>query len=431
MKRFVSLALVLVMVVSLLSGCQKPMDAQTLVKKMNEATADRIATSMHMEMDMDMTLKMQGISMDMAVDMAMDLLQDDANAYVDMDMNLEMLGVTQDMGMESYTTMEDGKFVTYAHSAVDDTWTRQETEQEPQSATLYAALGEIDPEALVLDEETQMIAEREAYVLRATMTGEQMQQTIGSVMDSMSQDMDEATKSVMSELDLTALSVPLVCYIDCETYLPLQMEMEIQGLGEMMTALMEAVMAQAGESLEEVDLEEMEFDIPNCLVKAQSISFDPVEVPAVPQEGIDAANVAAQQAAGIFILRSGDDAVQITLPEGYTSMMAEEDYLLFANEFYSVCGEYAMYFETEDEALDYIQTEIQYAQEEGYYESHSEVAQVDGFSTMQIVYVDGTVDYYAWKLLDGCVLDVLVSVYDPAESEAVNALLACVEEYAD
>ena len=57
MKKIVALALCLVMLLGLLSGCEKAMDLDTLIQKMDEAGKTVTATGMDAEMMMDLEIR--------------------------------------------------------------------------------------------------------------------------------------------------------------------------------------------------------------------------------------------------------------------------------------------------------------------------------------------------------------------------------------
>lgn len=431
-RKLTALALCAVLLLGLMTGCQKPMDAETLVQKMNEAIGDKSPSSMTIAMELEMTMKVQGTSMDMSIALDSALVQSDTASYVDMDMTLGMLGIKQEMNMETYTTLEDGKYVNYLYSELDDTWLRSEVDADGLSdqapVTAYASLAELPPEELTLDEEKQTLNDREVYVLRATLSGAQMQDTFTSALGTSAEDLDEMTATVMKEMDFTPVSAPTVFYIDAETFLPVKMEMDIQGMGEVMSSMMGAVMSSLVAGLGTEDTE-ITVDVTTCTFLSDAISFESVEVPAVPQEGIDAAAANPLQSDGSYILRDGDNAVRIVLPEGYTVLDADEYYVTFVNDDYTVYGEYSLLYTDEEEILAYIDSEEQYATEAEYFVSRSEIAEVGEYKTIQILYTEDMADYYAWRQMDGCMLDVMVSVMDSSAAPTLDELLECVEDY--
>ena len=87
----------------------------------------------------------------------------------------------------------------------------------------------------------------------------------------------------MSGLDMSALTVPMTMYIDTKTYLPVQMEMEIQGFDELLAGMMDELLGEDAASLG------MEIEIGKVTAVCTDIGYDAVEVPAVPQEALSAA----------------------------------------------------------------------------------------------------------------------------------------------
>lgn len=423
-RKFTALTLCLVMLLGLLSGCEKPMDAQTLVAKMEEAIGGRTATSMLMTMDMDMTLQAQGTSMEMAMDTVVGIKQSDTMNYTDMDMTVEVLGITEEMNAESYTALEDGKYVTYTYSETEDAWSLTETEETEVtevSYSFYQSLADMDPAALVLEEETVLLDEREVYVLRATLSGDQLRQSLAAGMEAL----DEIGGEAADQIDFSAMQCPAVYYIDKETFLPAKVEMQMEGLGEVMNALMGSMM----ETLTGMSMAELELtvDVPLCTIVCEGFRFDAVEVPAVPAEGVEAALAALPPADGIYTLTCEDNTVQIRLPEDYTVLEFNEYYLVFVNADYTVYGQYSLLYEGEAEVLAYLDEQEAYATENGYFVSRSEIGEYGPFKTAQINYVENMVDYYAWKEIECGVLDVMVSVMDGTVTVDLDELLDCVE----
>ena len=115
---------------------------------------------------------------------------------------------------------------------------------------------------------------REAYKLSFTLTGEELQNSING-MAGMEDLMAEAG---MEDLDMSSLAVPTTYYVDAETYLIVGMEMSIEGMDEMLSDMMEELMAAEGEEYS------MSFKLGKCNMIYSNISYDPVEIPELPEE---------------------------------------------------------------------------------------------------------------------------------------------------
>ena len=283
LTKLIALLLVLAMVLAF-SGCGK-MTAEKLVAKMAVACVKNPVTQETMDMEFDMSIGAQGFMLSMDVMMTMDMVMstDPYKAYMDMEMSMSMLGQNYTENMQMYMQEADGTMTAYTYTESTDLWTKQETEVSSKDTTAnYDWLKELSADMLSLDEDTQSVAVHEVYVLRCTVTGEQMQQMMSSVSG-----IQEALGEVgMSGLDMSALTVPMVLYVDTKTYLPVQMEMEMQGMDDMMNGMMDDLLGEAGAALG------MEIEVGQIKCVCRDISYDAAVVPEVPQEAIANATTA-------------------------------------------------------------------------------------------------------------------------------------------
>ena len=288
MNRIAALVLALVMLLAL-TGCGK-MTTEKLVLKMVEATGGKMmtqaTTTMDLELGMKMTMEQMGLNMDLAMDIAyrmdMKMQPDPYRMYGDitMDMAMERMGQTMNETLNSQTYMElaDGKVKNYVYDESTGIWLSEEVDVAEMMDSIakgmdYSFLKDMIPE-ITMDEETQVLNGKEVYVLRMTITGAQMQNAMGGAVD-MESMLGQA--GLNGELDFSALEVPTVMYVDATTYLPVKMEMEIIGMGEMMKSMM-------GQMVGAMDGMGLDISIPVCKVVYENIGFDPVEVPEVPAE---------------------------------------------------------------------------------------------------------------------------------------------------
>ena len=282
--RRISLVLVLSVLILALSGCGE-MTTEKLAAKMVQATAGKTMTqmTMDMELEMDIDLEQAGMAFEMGMDMDyrmnMKMQSDPYAAYGDitLDMNMDLLGQNMDVSetMQMYMVMEDGKLVNYTHADSTGAWERQEAELKDAAQSLdYSFLKDMIPE-ITLDEEKQTLNGREVYVIRLTLTGEQMQRVMngaGGMQDALGQ------MGMDGELDMTSLTVPAVFYVDAQSFLPVQIEMEISGMGEMMDSMVSGLLGAGAEGIS------MKVEIPTCRMVCTNIGFDPVEIPELPAE---------------------------------------------------------------------------------------------------------------------------------------------------
>lgn len=282
MKRLAAVLLVLVMVLAL-AGCGK-MTPEKLTVKTAAALAGKPMTSMEMELGMTMSLTAEGFSMDMDMAVAGDMVMDSDpyQSYTNMEMTMDLMGQSITETSETYVLVEDDQLTTYTYAESMDIWTKTSVPFSPEAMaqqSSYDWLAELSPDMLTLAEETQILNERKVYVLNCTITGEQLQ----AMMDSMPGMADTMADAGMSGPDMTALTVPAVFYIDAETFLPAKIEMEIQGMDEMMAGMMEESLGADMEALG------MEMEIGTVRMVYAQIGYEDVTVPTLPAEAMEEA----------------------------------------------------------------------------------------------------------------------------------------------
>lgn len=461
MKKIVALVLCLVMMVGLMSGCQKKMDADTLYQNMNEAMKAVTAQAADMEMDLEFTVSTMGISMNiaMSMDMAMQAKADLSAMHMDITANMDAMGQSEEISMEVYTAVEDDAVVSYVYERDTETWVKsveegyQELTAQIQELTKELGLDQqtMPKGTLTLEKDQVTVNDRKCYVLTQQVGGEELKTLLNTYMDKIldkaieetGEEIDEETRAEMQQvldilknLDWSKLSCKMVYHVDAETFLPVEGVTEITGLGETLNGMIDTIMAMA---MMEMDEEAPAFsvEIPTLKMNLSNMRYnDAAEVPAVPQEVIDSAvdmedlmmddelidtevsNPA--QPDGSYLLSMGGSSVSVTLPEGYMVFLSEVDMLVgmsadMMNSLTFVLVEGAT---AEDMAVGVL-SEVDAAKEGESYKSHTEVAEVNGYSTMGLIYNDNTSLWYAWKELDGCVLlmgaEVNGETYDLAE----------------
>ena len=461
MKKIVALVLCLVMMVGLMSGCQKKMDADTLYQNMNEAMKAVTAQAADMEMDLEFTVSTMGISMNMAMsmDMAMQAKSDLSAMHMDITANVDAMGQSEEISMEVYTAVEDDAVVSYAYESDTETWVKsveegyQELTAQIQELTKELGLGQqtMPKGTLTLEKDQVTVNDRKCYVLTQQVGGEELKTLLNTYMDKIldkaieetGEEIDEETRAEMQQvldilknLDWSKLSYKMVYHVDAETFLPLEGVCEITGLGETLNGMIDTIMAMAMMEMDE-EAPALSIEIPTLKMTMSNMLYnEAAEVPAVPQEVIDSAidmddlmmddelidtevsNPA--QSDGSYLLSMGGSSVSVTLPEGYMVFLSEVDMLvgMTADMMNSLTFMLVEGVTAEDMAVGVL-SEVDAAKEAEYYKSHTEVAEVNGYSTMGLIYNDETSLWYAWKELDGCVLlmgaEVNGETYDLAE----------------
>lgn len=461
MKKIVALVLCLVMMVGLMSGCQKKMDADTLYQNMNEAMKAVTAQAADMEMDLEFTVSTMGISMNiaMSMDMAMQAKSDLSAMHMDITANVDAMGQSEEISMEVYTALEDDAIVSYVYESDTETWVKsveegyQELTAQIQELTKELGLGQqtMPKGTLTLEKDQVTVNDRKCYVLTQQVGGEELKTLLNTYMDQIlnkaieetGEEIDEETRAemqqvldVLKNLDWSKLSCKMVYHVDAETFLPVEGVTEITGLGETLNGMIDTIMAMAMMEMDE-EAPAFSIEIPTLKMTLSNMRYnDAAEVPAVPQEVIDSAvdmedlmmddelidtevsNPA--QPDGSYLLSMGGSSVSVTLPEGYMVFLSETDMLvgMSADMMNSLTFMLVEGVTAEDMEVGVL-SEVDAAKEAEYYKSHTEVAEVNGYSTMGLIYNDETSLWYAWKELDGCVLlmgaEVNGETYDLAE----------------
>ena len=434
MKKIVALVLCLVMVLGLMPGCQKAMDAKTLYQKMGEAMKAVTAQAMDAEIDMEMKMSSMGVTMNMGIDMDMKMQAkaDFSAMYYDMNMAMNALGQSEEMKMEMYAAMEDGALVFYVYESTEDMWVK--TVQDDYAEMINGLLAmekeftDVSTANLTLAKDQETVNGRKCYVLTEQIDGAAVQAQMGDSMTQMlpqmvgTEELDEDTKAqmgaVMENMDWAKLSGSCVYHVDAETFLPQQMSVEILGMGDVFNDMISTLMAELAVEMDEEN-PAFSIEIPTCKVVPKNMTYnDAVQVPAVPQEAIDNAIDAdamaddaylddelltnEPQADGSYLLTMGADTVRVMVPEGYVVYMTDAEMIVAMTEDMLNSVNYMLLTDmTSADVEASVLEQVTWAQDEDFYKSHSEVAELNGFQTMSLIYNDNTSIWYAWKELDG------------------------------
>lgn len=254
------------------------MTAVLLAEEMAAATEGKQMTQITSAVDMVMSMGMDGITVEMTMNSKSDSVVslEPYAAYTGTAMTMNVAGEEITESAESYVVVEEENIIYYTYSDSTGQWNRLDMDMSLEDVTSmytgYDWMKDTLPADLVLEEGTQTLEDREVYKLSCTLTGEQMQMALGG----MSGMEDLLKESGLEAMDFTLLTVPTTFYVDAETYLPLQMEIDIEGLDQMIADLV-------AESVEGAGMD-MEINISKLQGIYSNISYEPVEVPAVPEE---------------------------------------------------------------------------------------------------------------------------------------------------
>ena len=169
-----------------------------------------------------------------------------------------------------------------------------------------------DDGELTLADGVQTINGREVYVLSCTLTGDEMQNTL----DSSAGMNDSMSELGISPEDFAALRVPTVYYIDAHSFYPVEVQMTVEGFDTLINSILSSTMGMDPETAG------MEVKVGAMTVSMKNMTYDPVEVPPLPQVAYD-----ATASAGTYRLEAGDKAIQVVLPTGWVENGAEANML--------------------------------------------------------------------------------------------------------
>lgn len=347
-KKLMTLAALISALCFICTGCGK-MTAEKLTDKVDEALEGRTFIGMDMDLSMDASYSMEVLSQPVSASLSMHVNGrslkscDPPGTYMNLnaqeDVQMEMYGEAQDMSMEyqiqSYFVQEDGTVTVYTNNTATSQWSKKEM--------ALSAAGGIDnytdilpgflamlEEQAVLEPETVPLNGKEAYVLRMDhisisrdfliILGSAFPQAAGSISDT---PLEDVTMSV-------------TCYIDQETFLPLQLDYTFDNFGELFNQNPELWESSLNSYLGTTDAINITVDVPLFQASMTNYTFEPKELPVVPEEAYE--SIAFQEALadlepdlgdGTYAIQYMGSAVRISTPEGMSAVDAATDTLTF------------------------------------------------------------------------------------------------------
>lgn len=367
-----------------LSGCGK-MTIEKLMENMNKSMADKTVTYSEVAMEMGGSYEMNVMGMDMSMDMLLNMdvemwtSDNPVKTYMEGSMNIEMMDESIDSEIKSYMEEDGDLLVSYTYTGMDDSWTYSEEEFDAEEYQTMSSISTLPMEErfsdATLDEETIELNGREVYVLRLTCTGEDLDALMSELGGSM------LGSSDYGDISFGSLSVPAVYYVDAETFLPVQMELEIEGMDKIVNQMLEEELgissgtsdnnakglrgendsSDSDDSSDYEDFlsEDMEFTIGDCYchMVLSNLSFDPQEVPSVPDEVKESLtydslleDVSLTLPDGSYVLKYDNYALKVSIPDDYSDMGSDEESLSFCDDDESAFIGYVLL--TEDEVSD-------------------------------------------------------------------------------
>lgn len=464
MKRFVAI-LTLLAVILCLAGCfaepeptapsttpttepttepttaptEPELTAESVMAQVAEAINGRPVSQLDVAMTIDLGIKMEvegfSMSMDMSMVTEMDMIVQDYpnHLYAEMAVQMEVMGQTQVQKADTYYLIEDGQVVCYLYDQMLDTWTY--TEMGPAPDTDAPDDGaETPPVELTLDDATQKVDLREAYVLRGQLTREHLAQFITPMTGSMIMPLATDPSELPEELGAEA-----VIYVDTQTHLPLRIQMDVWGIEDMLDGLLPGSTDSPSVelSMTTVQTEESPYDISinTFRIEMDSFSFEPTEVPQVPQEAYAYVQMAAHDpdlGDGSYLIVHTGTAAKITPPEGWEIWDIGFSWLYVDHLTDPISASYTMLSGmSRQEMQKYVlQDSVTPMQQLGLLDSYAYGERIGKFDTMYAKMTSGATFYYAWApMSDGWLLITVQDASDVDMYELLTPLVEAVEAH--
>ena len=254
-----------------LAGCgakEKPVTAQSLLEEIETKTKSMNSMTSHMTLSMTMEgeqMAQLGVdSMDVTMDADSQVTQDPMASYINGKMNL--MGMNLDM--EIYTVLEGDELVNYM--GMMGSWMYQRLPYDKETInSISANAGELlqHIDSLTLQEETEDIDGKPAYIITGTLQGEEMMELLGQAQSALGT--ATGMNELMDEEAVENLSMDFKYAVDQESRLPVYADFVFNGF-ENLTG-------------------QEEVTISNFTMRTEYTGFDNVEKIEVPQEVKDSA----------------------------------------------------------------------------------------------------------------------------------------------
>ena len=381
-----------------------PLTAETVLEKMREAIDGRAPHQFHADLDMDMTMSVKAdgfrFSVDMGMDLKVDILmnQEPMNMFMEMTMSLDSMGQQQVEQANLYFVSEDGKNVCYLYSPSMHMWQRVELEDSDQTGDGSSEPMEL-PEC-TLDEQTVKLDQRECYLLRMTLDEDFVSRFIKPITGS-----GIMPLSSTEEDPAEGARVEIAVYVDAETWLPVQMELDFLGIDDMINELI-----PEGSGLPGIELsmtaqptadQSMGVQFSTFRLLLKDFGFDPVEVPEVPQEAFEYLVLYGHdplQEDGSYVLRELDTAVRIVPPEGWYALDCYYNNLFMVDETEEHYADIYLYpdMSRQDMSRFVLSNYVVPMEKMGLLKSYSYGSNIWKYYTMTIHSHSGETTYLAW-----------------------------------
>lgn len=418
--------------------------AESLRARISEAMEGRNPTQMNvsMDIDLDIQMKMEGFRLTIDASMGLDMdtvfSEDPYAIYAEMAVNVESMDQAQVQKADVYYLVENGRLVCYTYDRVEKMWTFAEVGDAPEAGSSDEDDSDtvLPPLEMTLDEDTQKVNRREVYVLRCVLTRDHLAQFITPI--------SPMTDTLITPLSSTATELPedlradTVIYVDTETLLPIQVRFDILGLEDYLNDLITDSSSTPATELSLLanvaDKEDTDspyrVSVNTFRVILDELSFDPAEIPAVPQEAYDYLEMVKHnplQTDGSYILVHTGAAARITPPENWEVQYTDFYRMQLAHKEQSAMVVYIMYSDTTRQQLQQLilSDSVVPMQEQDIMDSYGYGDRIGKFDTLYAKTTYGLTMYYAWApMSDGW---LLISVRDESGADMYELLPPLVE----
>lgn len=261
------------------------LDAEGIYEKMQQAVDGRLASAFTATTNMGAKMSAAVLSMEAELTAATDvkLTSEPFAFYSDTTLEASLFGADISESFQAYSRTDDGTSNSYFHVGSSDTWFHQQINAAPtdllgQYSITGCPSGWV-PQNLTLEEQTQIVDSRNAYVLSCTFSAADVLSAISSPLGEISLD----------GMDLTGVQLATTYYVDSETFLPVRIETEYRGIGAVIGDLFNQYAAKMLGNMGTA----VEAEVNSYREVLSGLTYGPVEVPLVPEEGVQNSKDAA------------------------------------------------------------------------------------------------------------------------------------------
>lgn len=293
------------------------LSATQIAEKMQNALKSNSVGKLETIMDLTMSINTdESGKMDMVMKNATEttVSYNPVSGYSVATVDMDIAGQKTQRVVESYSIVENNEIVNYVNT--DGVWLRVSTGQAPDAFAASASAVVVDTASLTKDETITKWNDKEAIVLKYSLSGSELQKAVDGVLGIMS-DTFGSESGDLDDLDYSKLSCSATLYLDPNTYLPFCMEQTLTGMTDVMASFTEQLGA--------------EVDVSDCTTTATFVSFDAQEEISLPEGAVEKAGAWSRLLAnepdngnGTFTIREGMVLIDLVHPEGFE--VAEKDY---------------------------------------------------------------------------------------------------------